>query len=164
MLQGSELREFFIQSIARVIYHLKSTMSMLIIFSFDETRNRRQSAGTGSVNSKVFRNRHSTRRINQQCLLADQSLHSFLTDATNTNPCMIKYITKRLNKSQKLKVENKIIQKKTDREKKVAFYVFLQTERDSSRRKCVSTKNNKILRFLAWFLFLCWNCPKSDEF
>lgn len=77
---------------------------------------------------------------------------------------MIKYITKRLNKSQKLKVENKIIQKKTDREKKVAFYVFLQTERDISRRKCVSTKNNKILRFLAWFLFLCWNFPKSDEF
>lgn len=38
---------------------------------------------------------------------------------------MIKYITKRLNKSQKLKVENKIIQKKTDREKKVALYVFL---------------------------------------
>lgn len=38
---------------------------------------------------------------------------------------MIKYITKRLNKSQKLNVENKIIQKKTDREKKVALYVFL---------------------------------------
>ena len=38
---------------------------------------------------------------------------------------MIKYITKHLNKSQELKVENKIIQKKTDREKKVAFYVFL---------------------------------------
>ena len=38
---------------------------------------------------------------------------------------MIKYITKRLNKSQKLKEENKIIQKKTDREKKGAFYVFL---------------------------------------
>ena len=43
---------------------------------------------------------------------------------------MIKYITKRLNKSQKLKVENKIIQKKTDREKKVAFYGFFYRPRE----------------------------------